>query len=157
MKEMVIKYASLTLKQMRDKLSFLFLFIGSHSFGAENFTNYNSFPVQNVPDVSGSILRLFGAFIFVIGLFLIGAWFFKNWRGVIATEGRKSHLKIIEVKHIGSRQALFVVGYKSKRMLIGVSQSNINLVSNLPDDDEAEKQDETPSFVSIINKLSPTK
>lgn len=134
----------------------LFLILLTFNVNAQNNIGAGTYS-QNVPDVGGAALRLFGALIFVIGLFLIGAYFFKNWKGFVVKEGRKSQLKIIEVKHIGNRQALFVIGHNKKRMLVGVTQTNINLICQLPDEDEDIKDEERPPFVSILNKITGAK
>jgi len=157
MQYLQIKYLNLMIKQIKNLFFWYFLFFSGRCFAADSATNYNIISNQPLPDATGAVLRLFGAFVFVIGLFLIGAYLFKNWRGVIAKDFRKNNLKIVEVKHIGSRQALFVVGYKEKRMLVGVSQSNINLISHLPDEEQPVQEDKVPPFVSIMNKLSGSK
>jgi flagellar biogenesis protein FliO len=115
--------------------------------------------LQNSINPTVSILRLLGAFIFVVALFLIGVWVFKNWRGLVFKNVKKSNLKVVEVKHIGNRQALFVVGYNRKRMLLGVTSSTINFLSELPDDEDAQNEPaaDNPSITSILNKISGVK
>ncbi len=115
--------------------------------------------LQNSINPTVSILRLLGAFIFVVALFLIGVWVFKNWRGLVFKNVKKSNLKVVEVKHIGNRQALFVVGYNRKRMLLGVTSSTINFLSELPDDEDTQNEPsaDNPSFISVLNKISGVK
>jgi flagellar biogenesis protein FliO len=46
---------------------------------------------------------------------------------------------MIEVKSLGQRQAIYVVGYQEQRMLLGSSPSGVTLLSHLPSAAENEK------------------
>lgn len=82
-------------------------------------------------DFGFSLLRLSGAFALVLALFFAGVWCFKNWQRVALHRGRSPKLSILEVKSLGSRQALYVVGYEQQRLLLASSPSGITLVSLL--------------------------
>jgi flagellar biogenesis protein FliO len=96
-------------------------------------------PGASLPDAGASVIRVFGAFILVIALFLIGVWLFRNWQRVAMQRGGGSRLNVFEVKSLGQRQALYVVGYQQQRMLLASSPAGITLVSHLPDATEAEQ------------------
>lgn len=141
-----------------------FLCINNNGSGAD--TNLTSMAqafksggqTVNSEDALGSVLRMLGAFIFVIAIFLVFTWFFKNKNGIFGLQHRKGALKIIEVKHIGSRQALIVVGYGKERILVGATANNISFISKLPDEKESEDVDEsTPQeqnfFALLKNSL----
>jgi len=93
----------------------------------------------SLPDAGGSVIRVFGALIFVIALFLGGVWLFRNWKQLsIKRSGIVPKLNVLEVKSLGQRQAVYVVGYQQQRMLLGSSPTGITLLSHLPPADENE-------------------
>jgi flagellar biogenesis protein FliO len=87
------------------------------------------------PDLGFSILRLISALIFVIALFLGGVWLFRNWQRLRFSKRALPMLNILEVKSLGGRHALYVVGYERERLLIGSSPGGINLLTHLPGGD----------------------
>jgi len=90
-----------------------------------------------LPDASFSVIRVFGALVLVLGLFLGGVWIFKNWQRVALHRGRASQLQVVEMKSLGGKHALYVVGYQQQRLLLACSPSGVSLVSHLPADDSA--------------------
>jgi flagellar biogenesis protein FliO len=88
-----------------------------------------------LPEASFSVLRVFGALVLVLGLFLAGVWLFKNWQRMTLHRGRPSQLQIIEMKSLGGKHALYVVGYQQQRLLLASSPSGVALVSHLPTED----------------------
>lgn len=102
----------------------------------------NTIPIQPaLPDIGTSVLRMVGALVFVLAIFLCGVWLLKRWQGQGAVRtGRPAKLRILETRHLGARQALHVVGYEKKRLLISSSPSGISFLSPLP----AVEQEEDP-------------
>ena len=92
------------------------------------------------PEAGVSLLRVTGALALVIGLFLGGAWFFKNWQRLALQRGQQPKLNILETRSLGARQAVFVVGYERQRFLVATSPAGVNLLSHLPDADAAETE-----------------
>lgn len=90
-----------------------------------------------LPDASFSVIRVFGALVLVLGLFLGGVWIFKNWQRVALHRGRPSQLQVVEMKSLGGKHALYVVGYQQQRLLLACSPGGVSLVSHLPADDSA--------------------
>lgn len=88
-----------------------------------------------LPDASFSVIRVFGALVLVLGLFLGGVWLFKNWQRMTLHRGRASQLQIVEMKALGGKHALYVVGYQQQRLLLACSPAGVSLVSHLPADD----------------------
>jgi len=88
-----------------------------------------------LPDASFSVIRVFGALVLVLGLFLGGVWLFKNWQRMTLHRGRSSQLQIVEMKALGGKHALYVVGYQQQRLLLACSPAGVSLVSHLPADD----------------------
>ncbi len=114
-------------------------------------------PVSPVlPDASFSVIRVFGAFVLVIGLFLGGVWLFRNWQRVGLNRGRPVQLQILETRSLGGKHALYVVSYQHQRMLLAASPTGVALVSHLPDDDTPPAATTTPvsgeNFVQALQQ-----
>lgn len=110
-----------------------------------------------MPDASGSVLRVFGALIFVIGIFLGGVWLFKNWQRVSGYRGRVPKLNVLETRSLGSRQAVYVLGYEQERFLIASSPAGITLLSHLPaaaEGETAAPESPAPAHPSFAQALS---
>src|SRR5579859_7980056 len=60
------------------------------ALAAEAQTNYVSAPLvaPALPDAGVSLLRVMGALALVIGIFLGGVWFVKNWQRLAVQRGR---------------------------------------------------------------------
>jgi flagellar biogenesis protein FliO len=99
-------------------------------------TNYP--PISSgLPDMGSSLLRVMGAMAVVIALFLAGVWFVRNWQRLAMRRGAAPKLSVLEIKSLGQRQALYLVGYEQQRMLIASSGAGLTLISHLPAADEA--------------------
>ena len=92
---------------------------------------------SGLPDMGSSLLRVAGALVVVIALFLGGVWLFRNWQRLGLRRGAAPKLSVLEVKSLGQRQALYVVGYEQQRLLIASSTAGLTLLSHLPAADEA--------------------
>jgi flagellar biogenesis protein FliO len=108
-----------------------------------------------VPDVSLSFLRTFGALGLVLALFFGGVWLFRNWQRGTGSRGRPARLQILEVRSLGARQALFVVGYDRERLLVASSPGGITLLDRLPTAGPGEPVDVAPpaSFADTLRQL----
>jgi flagellar biogenesis protein FliO len=103
-----------------------------------------------LPDMGASVLRVAGALGIVIALFLGGVWLFKNWQRLALRRGAAPKLAVLEVKSLGQRQALYVVGYEQQRMLLASSPTGITLVSHLPEASAAAPVAEPASSMSFV-------
>ena len=99
-----------------------------------------------LPDTGASVIRVFGALILVISLFLGGVWLFRNWQRFAVQKGGGAKLNLIEVKSLGQRQALYVVGYQQQRMLLASTPAGVTLVSHLPAADETVAAEAAPNL-----------
>jgi len=90
-----------------------------------------------LPDTGASILRVLGALVLVLSLFLGGVWLFRNWQRLAVRKGRAPRLNVLEVKSLGQRQAIYVVGYQQQRILLASSPAGITLLTHLPEEEEA--------------------
>jgi flagellar biogenesis protein FliO len=111
-----------------------------------------------LPDAGYSVLRVFGALMVVISIFFGGIWLFRNWQRVALRKGGAPRLNVIEVRSLGQRHALYVVGYDQQRMLLASSPAGVTLVSHLPAAEEAEAAAAatavpTPSFAVAFQQV----
>lgn len=104
-----------------------------------------------LPPVGPSILRVIGAFLFVIGIFLGGVWLFRNWKRLGLQNGRQPKLNIVETRSLGGRQALYVVGYEQSRFLVASTPAGVSLLSHLPEAvaEEISATEKTPPPFSL--------
>lgn len=121
---------------------------------AESASNVSSAPP--LPDAGVSLLRVFGALALVLALFLGGVWLFRNWQRLVVQRGRVPRLNVLEVRSLGGRHALYVVGYEQERFLVAASPAGVNLVSHLqPAGEEALDKTSAPqaSFARTITQM----
>ncbi len=120
----------------------------------------NAVPVApGVPEVTFSLLRIFGALLLVLAMFFGGVWLFRNWQRVARPGGRPAKLQVLEMRSLGNRSALFVVGYEQQRLLLASSPTGITLLDCLPAATaaEAEAVAAPVSFAETLRKLLPTR
>ena len=79
-----------------------------------------------------SWVQLLGMLLLVLGLFAAFAWAVKRWRLLPQLRGAQHRLQILEVKSLGQRNSLMVVGYSEQRFLLGASSAGLTLLSKLP-------------------------
>jgi len=116
------------------------LFLAALDVSAEPLAaaHYPTLP-SALPNAGASIFRVCGAFVVVVALFLGGVWLFRNWQRLAVRKSGGAKLTLIEVKSLGQRQAIYVVGYQQQRMLLASSPAGVTLLSHLPSAGEAEK------------------
>lgn len=100
---------------------------------------------STVPDIGGSVLRVFGALLTVVGLFLAGIWALRNWPRLTRRGPRRQNLRVVECKSLGSRQALWVIAYQKQRLLVASSPAGIVLLSPLPDEEALDSAEVPPA------------
>lgn len=98
-----------------------------------------------LPDATTAVLRMLGSLVFVVALFLVGAWAFSNWRRFSPVRGPAPKLRVLEARALGNRSAIYVVGYEQQRLLVTSSASGVTLLSHLPPADDAEVQPTAPA------------
>jgi flagellar biogenesis protein FliO len=119
---------------------------------------YTAVPLTapSLPDAGVSFLRVMGALALVIGIFLAGVWLFKNWQRLAVQRGRAPKLNVLEVRSLGGRHTIYVVGYEQERFLISSSPGGVNLLSHLPAATEADKGSTTtppPTFTQALSQV----
>lgn len=79
-----------------------------------------------------SLLRVTGALALVIGIFLAGVWLLRNWQRLAVRRGRAPKLNVLEIRSLGGRQSIYVVGYEQERFLLASSPAGVNFLTHLP-------------------------
>ena len=80
----------------------------------------------------GSILRLGGSLLIVLGVLLAVVWLLRQWQRIAAKTGPLASLRLIESLSLGSKQALYLVECEGQRMLLGSSPAGLSLLSSIP-------------------------
>jgi flagellar biogenesis protein FliO len=139
----------------------LILFAATLSASAAPLLSTNLPPITPaLPDASFSVIRVFGALVLVLGLFLAGVWLFRNWQRLTLQRGRPSQLQILEMKALGGKHVLYVVGYQQQRLLLASSPAGVALVSHLPAADVTEVEPARLSgenFVQVLQQAVQAK
>ena len=97
------------------------------------------------------MIRIVGALMIVMAILLGGAWWFRKSRLFGLVPAQSSHLNVIETRSLGSRHALHVVEYGSKRFLIADSPAGTNFLTDL----EKLEQEVTEELDEAAEKISP--
>jgi flagellar biogenesis protein FliO len=123
-----------------------------------NSTNAVLMPQTFPEDGFSSMIRVVGALFLVIGVFLGGVWLFRNWQRLNVQRGLAPKLNILEMRSLGTRQAIYVVGYEQERFLVAASPAGVNLLSHLPAAPEGEgsvgnKAAALPSFAEALKQV----
>ena len=79
-----------------------------------------------------SLVQLLGMLLLVLGIFAAFAWAVKRWKLLPQLRGGQNRLQIVEVRSLGKRNSLMVVGYGEQRFLLGASSTGLQLLSDLP-------------------------
>jgi flagellar biogenesis protein FliO len=128
--------------RLAARLGLLVLVTGMNAFGQTapetNFASATAATGGALPDAGSSVIRVLGALALVTAIFLGGVWLFKNWQRLNLKRGNAPRLNVIEVKSLGQRQTLVVVGYEQQRMLLASSPAGVTLVTHLPTVEEGE-------------------
>jgi flagellar biogenesis protein FliO len=68
-------------------------------------------------------------------------------------KGRLAKLNVLEVRSLGNRHALYVVGYEQQRMMLAASPSGVTLISHLPSVDAPEAALAEPDFSDTLQTV----
>ena len=98
-------------------------------------------------------VRLLGALLLVVGLFLAGAYIFKRTRFFNAVSAHEANLKIVESKSLGARHSLHVVKYGEQRFLISDTPNGTEFLTGLDTPPASLEVNDTPAQGSFANQL----
>ncbi|MBM3839815.1 MAG: hypothetical protein FJ398_17955 [Verrucomicrobia bacterium] len=103
-------------------------------------------------------VQMLGAFIFVVSVFILGAWLFKRSRFFTLYKGSSSQLQVLENRSLGYRNSLWVVGYNQQRFLLATSATGVSLLAELPEAlPAAETAPERSSFADQLKAAQEPK
>ena len=108
-------------------------------------TNNVALTPPPLPDFGSSLLNVLGALAIVIAIFLAAIWLFRNWQRLTLQRGRAAKLNVMEVRPLGGRHALYVIGYEQERFLLAASPAGVNLLTHLPQAEAAAPDSEPTS------------
>lgn len=110
------------------------ILLGNVLTGFAQTTNSSTMNLPLSSSGSGvlAFVRVLGALALVLGLFFGGLWVARNWQRFTVRQGPAPKLSICEVKALGQRHTLYVVGYEQTRMLVAASPTGVNLLTQLP-------------------------
>lgn len=92
------------------------------------------------PDLSSSLVQLFGGLAVVIALLLGSLWLIKRLSG---PRGTASGLKVLGAAPVGTRERVVLVELADKVLVLGVTQNSVNTLHTL-DAEEFRKHGGTP-------------
>ena len=103
--------------------------------GADAVTNLVTAPLTGAatPSLLGPLVRMLGAVALLLALLFGVQWWLRQNRQSVAGRNPAKRLNVLEVKSLGHRHVLYVVGYEQQRLLIATSPAGINLLTPLPE------------------------
>lgn len=134
------------------KLAFAIALAGLAAAGAAEPTT--PLPTAPLPEVGASVVRVLGGLLFVLALFLGGVWLVRNWQRVVVRRGQAPKLHVLEMKSLGNRNAVYVIGYEQQRLLLSSTPTGVTLVSHLPNAEPGEvASSPSPSFAEALQQV----
>ncbi|MFM8878573.1 MAG: FliO/MopB family protein [Verrucomicrobiota bacterium] len=79
----------------------------------------------------GSLGRLMGSLALVFAVMLGALWIYRHWQRLLLQRKPETGLRVVDVKNLGQRMAVYVVAYRHQRFLIGGSPNGLTLLSPL--------------------------
>lgn len=111
------------------------LCFGLAALGADTTNAVASLPLTApaTPSLLGPLVRMFGAVALVLGLLFGVQWWLRQNRRSGLGRNPANHLNVLEVKSLGHRHVLYVVGYEQQRLLVATSPAGVSLLTTLPE------------------------
>lgn len=143
---------------MKTALGGLLILIGSLTAAtgmAASQTNLEPALLPPGAEAASAILRVVGALVFVLALFLAGVWLVRHRPFPAGRGSRLGKFQILECRALGARHCLYVAGYEKQRFLLASSPAGVTLLAQLPDAGELANQETVPpvAFRDVIQRL----
>jgi len=107
-------------------------------------------PDLGLPSAGLSFVRVLGGLGLVLTLFFGGVWVFRNWGRITSRRAGRQDLKVLEVKTLGVRQSLVVVGYRNQRFLVAAAPTGVTLLTQLPEVEVEDEDTEEPESGAAV-------
>ena len=89
------------------------------------------------PLYEGNPVSVVLTFLFVLGLLFLTLYLIKKYGGVI-NNSEQDNIKILETKNVGPRHKVLIIEIKQQRLLLGVTPTEISLLTVLEADSSLE-------------------
>lgn len=103
----------------------------------------NTAGAQDLGGAVGTISRLMGSMALVFAVLIGVVWVYRQWQRMVLKKAPVSGLRIVDVKNLGQRMAIYVVAYRNQQFLIGGSPNGLNLLSPLDSEPSETEPSET--------------
>lgn len=94
----------------------------------------NALAAPDLSSAAGSLGRMLGALALVFALLIGALWIYRHWQRLLLQRTPVSGLRVVDVKSLGQRTAVYVVAYRHQQFLIGCSPNGLSLLSPLETD-----------------------
>lgn len=94
----------------------------------------NALAAPDLSSAAGSLGRMLGALALVFALLIGALWIYRHWQRLLLQRTPVSGLRVVDVKSLGQRTAVYVVAYQHQQFLIGGSPNGLSLLSPLDAD-----------------------
>ncbi|MDI6687806.1 MAG: flagellar biosynthetic protein FliO [Desulfobacterales bacterium] len=117
---------------------------------------------MNLPVLIPSFLKIISALAVTVGVMIVAAYLFKKFvkKGEGEINGREL-IKILSAKYLGPKSSIMLVNVLGNIMVIGVSSSNISLLTEIVDSESLEqlkdiqgRKGKRVSFSDYLKRLS---
>jgi len=102
-------------------------------------------------DTGLPLLTTAGTLFLLLGAIFLAYWLLKRF-GISGAMGGPGSPRLISRLMLGNNQAIAVVRYKDKDMLLGVTDASITLLSQEEADEENQPVSMGPSFSSFLKR-----
>ena len=94
----------------------------------------NALAAPDLSGAAGSMGRMMGALALVFALLIGALWIYRHWQRLLLHKTPVTGLRVVDVKNLGQRMAVYVVAYRHQQFLIGASPNGLSLLSVLDSD-----------------------
>lgn len=93
-------------------------------------------------DMAGMALQVAGALCLMLAFILVGFWALRRFGGRMGLGvSANKQLQIEGTLGLGPKKTLVVVRFLNKRLVLGVTDANINLITEMEADDDGTRKD----------------
>lgn len=141
----------------------VFVLLSNSSPTPPQHTYHNQYPDSTYVhkksefQMSSYMYRVAWGTLLILFVIFIGARFYRKYAN-LSNDGPKSNFRIISRKTIGPKQFLLLINVEGHKLLLGVSEQSINLISDFGIVEESMEDYETPQlppskFLTVLNRL----